>query len=124
MLGWEIYINRLTVKREFDLMEESLNDDTLLATWITGIDGLNWINALVKEGKAEFLGGCGYPQSFSAKADVLIPKIYSMPRNYKGTTIIGDDYVHLGGFNKDMKINQSRIDECSPNEILRIEEWD
>ena len=36
----------------------------------------------------------------------------------------GIGYINLGGFNEDIEIYQSRIDECSPDELLSIETWD
>ena len=123
MLGWQVYINRRPTRDEF-ASESSLNDETLLATWVTGINGLDWLRALVKSGQASDLGGTGYPHSYTAEAKVLLPLIASLPKKHSGPIVIGDDYVHLGGFNESIKIHQARIDACPVDEVLSIEAWD
>jgi hypothetical protein len=123
MLGWQVYINRRPIRGDF-VPEALLDDETLIATWLTGIDGLSWLHDLVKDGYAVDLGGSGYPCRFTAKAAVLSTIITNLPKNYQGTTVIGDDYVHFGGFNLNIKIYQQRIDNCPPDEVLSIEAWD
>ncbi len=62
MLGWQVYIKR--------------EPDTLIASWCIGLGGLDWFDELVKEGLAQDLGGNGgYPCKYSAKAEVILPKI-------------------------------------------------
>lgn len=123
MLGWQIYINRQTIKNK-GTCESSLRNEALLATWVTGINGCEWIDNLVKQGKVEELPGDFCIRRYSVEAKVLLPIIGSLPKKYHGPIVVGDDYVHLGGFNYDIEIYQSRIDECSPNEFLSIETWD
>ena len=123
MLGWQVYINRHPTRDGF-ASESSLNDETLLATWVTGINGLDWLRALVKSGQAKDLGGTGYPHSYTVEARVLLPVLASLPKKDEGPIVVGDDYVHLGGFNEKIKIHQSRRDACPIDEILSIEAWD
>ena len=122
MLGWQIYINRYQIYR--GTCEVSRRDETLLATWVTGINGRDWLMNLVSEGKAEELPGDYCIRRFSIKAKILLPIIGYLPKKYDGPIVVGEDYVHFGGFNKDIEIYQSRIDECSPDELLFIETWD
>ena len=122
MLGWQIYINRHQIDRA--VCERGRRDETLIATWVTGINGCEWIETLVNEGKAEQLPGDFCIRRYSVKAKTLLPIIKSLPKKYHGSIVVGEDYVHLGGFNEDIEIYQSRIDECSPDELLSIETWD
>ena len=122
MLGWQIYINRHQIDR--GTCESGLRDETLIATWKTGINGRHWLESLVKEAKADELPGDYCIRRYSVKAKILLPIIGFLPNTLDGPRIVGEDYVDLGGYNKDIKIYQSRIDECPPDELLFIETWD
>lgn len=126
MLGWQIYINRSQSWSGQAVLEESLANETLLASWLTGLNGCDWIKRLVKEGKAKDLGSYGgYPHSYSARAEYVIPLIIlSLQTKTTGPTVIGDDYVHLGGFNSEIKLFADRIKTCPLDEELSIEAWD
>src|ERR1035437_3352487 len=50
-----------------------------LAVWQTGLGGLDWLNELVKAGKAIDLGGNGYPNRYTATAACLLPQIMENP---------------------------------------------
>ena len=53
MLGWEILISKRV---------QGSDKDLLIASWVTSTGGTRWIEALAKDGKAEFLGeNSGYP---------------------------------------------------------------
>jgi hypothetical protein len=114
MLGWKIYITQ----------ESSADKSKSLMSWSSGIGGLDWLDQLVKDGLAQDLGGNGYPSKYSAKASVLLPKVVPVLPNYEGKFVIGDDYVLEGGEHWEIKIDQSQIDACSPDETLLIEAWD
>ena len=122
MLGWQIYINRHQIDRV--VCESGRRCETLIATWVTGINGCEWIETLVNEGNAEELPGDFCICRYSVKAKILLPIIKSLPKKYQGPIVVGDDYVHLGGFNENIEINQAKIDQCSPDELLIIETWD
>jgi len=125
MLGWQIYINRSPVRPLGSSFEESLKDDSLLASWLTGVNGCDWIDKLAEQGKAKYLGTFGgYPRSYSAKAEYVIPLILSLQSKTKGPTVIGDEYAYIGGFNADIELFLDRIKDCPSEEILSIEAWD
>ena len=114
MLGWKICITQ----------ESSTDKSEYLMIWSAGIGGLDWLDQLVKDGLAQDLGGNGYPCRYSAKAAVLLPRVVPVLPNYEGKFVIGDDYVLAGGEHWGIKLNQSKIDACSPEETLIIEAWD
>ena len=114
MLGWKIYITQ----------ESSTDKSEYLMIWSAGIGGLDWLDQLVKDGLAQDLGGNGYPDRYSAKAAVILPMVVPVLPNYEGKFVIGDDYVLAGGEHWGIKLNQSKIDACSPEETLIIEAWD
>jgi len=125
MLGWQIYINRTPSRATGTATEDSLRDESLLASWLTGINGCKWIEALVEEGKANYLGSYGgYPRSYSAKAEYVIPLVLSLKAKADGATVIGEDYAHIGGFNSSIELFLDRIKACPLEEELSIEAWD
>ena len=78
----------------------------------------------MKQGLAQDLGGNGYPNKYSGQASIILPKIVPALPNYEGKFVIGDDYVLEGGENREIRINQPKIDACGPDEKLLIEAWD
>jgi hypothetical protein len=109
MLGWQVIISK--------------SGDTL-CSWSTGIGGLAWLDELVKEGKAEDQGGNGYPNLYSAKAKEILTVLSEGAPKYSGPTVIGDDYIRIGGLNDAIKIDRSKLNNCSPDDQLTIEAWD
>jgi hypothetical protein len=97
MLGWQIIIRKESA-------------ETSLASWTTGLGGTDWLDALVKEGKSKDLGGNGYPNSYSAKANEILPLL----------TI--ESINSIGGGNTRLKSDQ--ILSCANDETLIIEAWD
>jgi hypothetical protein len=114
MLGWKIYITQ----------ESSTDKSKSLMSWSSGIGGLDWLDQLVKDGLAQDLGGNGYPCKYSAKAGVILSKIAPLLPNYAGKFAIGDDNVLVGEKHWEIRVNQPKIDACSPDETLLIEAWD
>jgi hypothetical protein len=115
MLGWDVI-----VKKESD----ADGAGQPLASWATGIDGLAWLDELVKQRLAQDLGGNGYPNKYSGQASFILPKIVPNLPSYEGKAVMGEDYALVGGENWAIKINQSKIDACKPDDILLIEIWD
>ena len=112
MLGWQIRCSQTT--QRMGTSEVELIDGKLLASWVTGSNGLHWIDALDKEGKVERLPRAGYcMRRYLVKAKILIPIIMSLPQKYE-----------VGGYNEDVEIYQATIDECAPDDVLSIETLD
>jgi len=125
MLGWEIYINRKPFDTSGSIHEDRLIDESLLATWQTGINGCNWLEDLIAQGKAKYLGSYGgYPRSYSAKAEDVIPLILKLQAKTDGPSVVGEDYAYIGGFNSNIELFIDRINKCSLEEELSIEAWD
>jgi len=117
MLGWEIFIS-------VESPEQSEAKELTLAYWLTGMNGIHWIEDLVKEGKAEDAGGNGYPCTFFSTARVILPLILRGLPKHEGPEIIGEDYIMPKNWSGTAKLNKSRILACSPDERLKIEAWD
>lgn len=115
MLGWQIYI----FPEKAQLTKESL-----LATWMTGPNGIDWLDTLVKEGKALDLGGGGYPYRYRAIAKILLPIISGGPPPHNSPMVFGDDYILPARWTGEIRINHENIAQCDPNEQLMIEAWD
>lgn len=111
MLGWELFITR------------GQNDQSV-ASWLTGINGTNWLDELVSKGLAKDLGGNGYPNKYEANAGVLLSILTKEIPKHDGPLVIGDDYVQMPGDISNAKIDLETLRSLSPNEILTIEAWD
>jgi hypothetical protein len=127
MLGWQIIIYRT------DLSEQPTDpdaytkwsDECFLASWMTGIGGTDWLEELVTRGKATDLTQIGsYPDIFSSSADVILPEIGAGPPEGKNPLVIGDDYVMPKNWSGKIKVNESVLKACKPEDKLLIHAWD
>ena len=120
MLGFDIEIYKFTDGMDITSLKI---DKPILARWSSGgFRGLDWIENLVSEAKAEDLGGNGYPLYYKAKAQFILEALaLDVPKN-KGQTIIGDDYVMPSDWRSD--IDTSKISKCDPDQQLIVEAWE
>ena len=120
MLGFDIEIYKFTDGMDITSLKI---DKPILARWSSGgFRGLDWIENLVSEAKAEDLGGNGYPLYYKAKAQFILEALaLDVPKN-TGQTIIGDDYVMPSDWRSD--IDTSKIAKCDPHQQLIVEAWD
>jgi hypothetical protein len=99
------------------------NDNEALATWTSGgFGGLDWIDNLVSEGKAEDLGGNGYPDYYKAKAQVVLQALATDTPKNKEQTIMDDKNVMSSDWQSQIDI--SEIKKLKSNQQLVIEAWD
>ena len=63
LLAWEVFVFRSAGAKR----------DDLVARWTTSVFGLDWLDRLVREGKATDRGGDGYPNRYEVPAGVLLP---------------------------------------------------
>src|SRR5688572_11215799 len=88
MMGWHISIYRQTEGGASPAAAETPHG-IRLAVWQTGSNGLDWIDELVRDGKAIDLGGCGYPCRYTATAGYLIPRILDEPPGARQVWVAG-----------------------------------
>jgi len=99
------------------------NDNEALATWTSGgFGGLDWIDNLVSEGKAEDLGGEGYPFYYKVKAQVILQALATDTPKNEEQTIVDDENAMTSDWQS--KIDASAIAKLKPNQQLIIEAWD
>jgi hypothetical protein len=119
MLGWDV-----SVRREVEESAPNATDGLLLASWQTGPFGLQWLDELVKDGKAIDLGGNGYPDRYRVVANVLLPILTTGLQSSDSPPVVGDDYALPRGWSSRVKLNRQRISECADTEHLLVEAWD
>ena len=99
------------------------NDNEALATWTSGgFGGLDWIDYLVSEGKAEDLGGNGYPDYYKVQVQFVLDALAADTPKNKGQTIMDDENDMTSDWRS--KIDASEIAKLKPNQLLLIEAWD
>lgn len=116
MLGWYFTIEKKRSNDATDVIE--------LAVWQTGIDGLDWVDQLVKEEKAISLGGDGYPYTFKAQTKVLKPVVFSGPPH--ANVVWGFDHgdILAPGWVGRTRIDRNAWEACDPDEWLTIVVYD
>jgi hypothetical protein len=120
MIGWWIIVTQQTPEER----DAASDKEAILAKWETSVSGINWIEALVKTGKATQLSRGGYPNRYTAVASEVLPHIVGGPPRHDGPTIIGDDYVVPGSWTGNVQIYHDKIAACPSNQILTIDVWD
>lgn len=119
MLAWEVY-----VCRQVTIAAGGEPKEILVATWTTAVNGLRWLDDLVKANKAVFLGGDGYPLRYTVAAGVLLPLISNgLPPN-DSPIVFGEDYILPRGWSSKLDIDLASIADCRSEETLFIEAWD
>ncbi len=99
------------------------NDNEALATWTSGgFDGLDWINDLVSDAKAEDLDGEGYPFYYKVKAQVVLQELATDTPKNEGQIIMDDKNIMSSDWQS--KIDISEIKKLKSNQQLVIEAWD
>ena len=117
MLGWAVIIFR----------EEGsghLGDPHRIADWTVGPYGIKWLNRMVEDGTAQFLGGNGYPLKYSALWKDLLPELLNQPEGHTGPTVIGEDYVMEPGWKGKMTVNKETVARCLPDDRVTINCFD
>ena len=71
------------------------NDNEALATWTSGgFGGLDWIDNLVSEAKAEDLGGNGYPDYYKVQAQFVLNALATDTPKNEGQTIMDHENIN------------------------------
>jgi len=117
MLGWKFFI---TQQREVSADSET----QLLATWMTGINGTDWLSDLVSRKLATDLGGNGYPDRYLVPAEILKGILIQGPPPNDSPFTIGDYYVLPSGWTGAAKIDTNALSRLDPDQLLLVEAWD
>lgn len=123
MLGWHISVYRLKDYGESPATEQSPKG-IRLAVWQTGLNGLNWISELVKDGNALDLGGNGYPCRYTAAAKYIVPRIIEEPPEAYTIWVCGPNDILTEKWAGKTVIDQAAAAQCPSDEWLLVEAWD
>lgn len=123
MMGWNISVYRQTDDGAAPAAMET-PEGTRLAVWQTGCDGLGWLDALVKAGKAIALGGNGYPLRYTATAEYIVPRLVKEPPGANATWMCGQYDVISAGWAGKTVIDHAAVKACRSGEWLLVEAWD
>lgn len=123
MLGWHISVYRQRDGGVTPAIPKS-PEGRRLAVWQTGLGGLDWLNELVKAGKAIDLGGDGYPCRYTAIAEYLIPRIADMPPGARANWLREASDVITDQWEGKTVVDGAAVSQCRPDEWLLVEAWD
>ncbi len=123
MLGWHVSIYRQTNGGASPATFES-PEGASLAVWQTDVDGLDWLLALVKAGKAIDLGGNGYPYKYTAPAEHLFPYFVQNPPRANKYWLLGAGDLVTDKYVGKTVVDASAASECRPEEWLLVVVWD
>jgi hypothetical protein len=121
MIGWWILVAAQTPE---ELEAAADPKAAVLASWEASVAGIDWVDRLVKEGKARQLLAGGYPNRYTAKASDVLPLISDGPPDHIGPTVFGDDYVMPGNWSGNVTIHRDKFAACPPEKVLTVEVWD
>jgi hypothetical protein len=126
MLGWFISVYRMKNGGKAPAAPGSASSaqGKRLASWQAGWGGIDWIEELVKQGKALNLGGDGYPVWFTASAEHLVSPILSGPPEARKVWAYEEGDVLLKEWVGKTVLDQAELKRCSPQEWLLIEVFD
>jgi hypothetical protein len=123
MLGWHISVYHQAGKGTSPATSMSPIGKRL-AVWQTGLDGLHWIDELVRDGKAIDLGGNGYPSRYTAMAKHLIPYIKDGPPLAKKIWSSDEGDILTDKWEGRTVLDQAEIAHCLPDKWLVVEVFD
>ncbi len=115
MLGWMIIVRPGV----------DASDSDVLAKWETSVSGIDWLDALERDGKAQCVSRHGYPTRFLVPAECVLPYLRSgHPPLHDGPEVIGDDYVTPRGWSGPMTIDNDRLASCNSTHSWTVDAWD
>ena len=123
MLGWNISVHRQSNDGDQPAFA-GVGSAKKLAVWQTGILGIEWLDALVKDNDAIYLGGNGYPSQYTARARHIIPVLSTKPPHARDNWIHDHDDVLTDKWIGKTFIDTQAIAECSDDEWLLVVAWD
>ncbi|QCB47667.1 hypothetical protein [Hydrogenophaga sp. PAMC20947] len=130
MLGWWICIINLPPEKADELIGREARAPFELADWEAGVGGLDWVQALLKEGKATQLKSSGHPNRYTARAADVLPliqvNVIKPPEDGIWTFGIdeGEEYALPSGWMEKPNLRLDNIRTCPSDAILTIDAWD
>jgi hypothetical protein len=121
--GWHVSIYRQTDGRSSPATSET-KEGARLAVWQTAWDGLRWLDELMKQEKAIDLGGCGYPNRYTARARFLTGYVRVGPPHAKAVWSSGPQDVITDKWEGKTVLDVAESAACDPDEWLIVEAWD
>ena len=127
MLGYWIVVSTQTPEERDAIIDRK---KSVLAEWETGVGGIRWLEKLVEEGKATKLRGDGYPNRYTATADIVLPLITgdAIKPADDGIWVFGmdegEEYAQPPGWMGKVNLRPESIRTCPTNAALTIDAWD
>ena len=125
MLGWHVRVYQQPDGGHSPATFDSPCGERI-AVWQTDVDGLDWLDELATQGKAIALGGNGYPNRYTAQAEILVPYFVSGDFPANETWIIpgGSYFPDPKAYEERTRVNQGSAQQCRPDEWLLVDVWD
>jgi len=122
MIGWHIRIYRPADQGPTPPMGHSAGD-LLLAEWQADLRGIDWLDDLVRTGRASGHGD-GYPYVYTARAEVLLPTIVAAPPWKPRGTGKDTREVLEDRWGRDLTVDHEAVSSCCPRDWLLADVWD
>jgi hypothetical protein len=123
MMGWHISVFRQTEGRSTPASTDS-EEGPRLAVWQTGIDGLQWLDAMAEAGNAIDLGGNGYPNYYTAQVEYIISRVVGEPPSANRPWSAGEHDILTPRWEGKTVIDHSVAGDCPNDEWLLVVAWD
>ena len=123
MLGWHISVYQQRDGGSSPAAFDSAQGKRL-AVWQTGLGGLDWLNELVKAGKAIDLGGNGYPCRYTATAANLLPRFIQGPPAAREHWVCEPTDIITDKWEGKTVIDHFAAAQSQGDEWLIVEAWD
>ncbi len=123
MTGWHISVFRQTEGGAAPASTGS-EEGPRIAVWQTDLEGLQWFGELVAAGNAIDLGGNGYPNYYTAKAQHITSRVLAGPPLAKRTWTFGEHDIIMPNWEGKTVIDRAVADDCRPDEWLIVIAWD
>lgn len=119
MAGWWTIISTETPEQMANMTK--VNKEAFLASWEAGLFGADWIAQLCQQGKATQLTFNGFPNRYTALADVVVPLLQAGIADAQEGAFPRDQPTAWPGT---ITMHAQRIAACAPGQLLTVEIWD
>jgi hypothetical protein len=100
------------------------DDDPRIATWQTGLDGVDWLTQLVANGRALSTTRSGYPDTYTIPCRDFITRLDEGLPGEHATWVASPHDIIVGSGPRQTTIDTETLALCDPNEWLLVEAWD